>query len=142
MTPDNFRIRFVFDPDAQFEECNGESRPLTETEYADAEYMKDGKPIVYSKYLQYYGNPDRHYYLGCIVEKQCPCCSVWSTAESLWHIDLMDDDASLRDLTIGDLDRRHRANPREYLTPATARALPSYLGDVARELLQEAGCPA
>lgn len=37
------RVRFVLDEDAQFEECNGESRPLTADEYAGNEYM--GCPV-------------------------------------------------------------------------------------------------
>lgn len=32
------RIKFVVDPDAQFEECNGEARPLTEDEYRENPY--------------------------------------------------------------------------------------------------------
>lgn len=32
------RVKFVYDHDATFEECNGESRPLTEVEYAENQY--------------------------------------------------------------------------------------------------------
>lgn len=34
----DYRIRFEVDPDARFEECNGEARPLTREEYAENVY--------------------------------------------------------------------------------------------------------
>jgi hypothetical protein len=96
MTMTNYRIRFIEDPDAQFEECNGESRPLTAEEYADNEYMKDGLPVSYASYLAYYGNPDRHVYLMSEVQKQCECCKHWQTVGGTGHIDFMDDSLEIR----------------------------------------------
>jgi hypothetical protein len=160
-------VRFVYDPDSSFEECNGEARPLTEAEYAENSYRgcpdhpragsrvidasispnivgcavcgrRDYAEISYAEYLAYYGNPEKHVYLGCIVEAQCPCCSAW-TAEgsSLWGIDMMTDDPALHRVAIGTL--RDRVAQGEWLTPAEALALPGYLAEVARELLGEAG---
>lgn len=149
---DTYRVRFVIDEDAGFEECNGEARPLTEEEYRENEYMgcpnhpRGSKtddtaiegvgtcgacqtlyaPIAYAEYLQYYGNPDRHVYIGAIVEKQCGSCEAWSVADSLWHIDLMDDDDDLQLIT---LDKP--------MNPDQATRLPGYLGEVAREMLTE-----
>jgi len=122
-----FRIRFVIDDDAQFEECNGESRPLTEAEYAENAYracpnhprgseapdrVENGNAwcgdcgtkyadVPYADYLDYQGNPDRHIYLGYEVQEQCVCCSTWTTTDSLWSIDMMDDSPELRVLSIG-----------------------------------------
>ena len=112
-----YRIRFIIDDQASFEESNGESRPLTRAEYAGNEYrgclehpragsrpLSDTQqgigvctvcarriqPIPYDEYLRYYGNPDRHVYLGCEVQRQCPCCEAWKTVGALGHIDMMD----------------------------------------------------
>ena len=120
----NIRVKFVTDLEAQFEECNGEARPLTEREYKDNEYFKNGKPVSYADYLRYYGNPDRHIYLGCVVQEQCDCCGEWKTKDSLWGIDVMDDDPSLHAVT---LDR--------WMDATTAKGLPDYFGDTARELI-------
>ncbi len=82
-----------YDPDAQFEECNGEARPLTETEYAENYYNdKQGNRVSYADYLAYQGNPDRHVYLEIIREDKCPCCGSWVSGGSLCRIDFMDDD--------------------------------------------------
>jgi hypothetical protein len=151
------RVRFVYDEDAQFEECNGEARPLTEGEYTENQYMgcpdhpragsipdparpktgyglcaradcrKPLAPIPYDEYLAYYGNPDAHVYLGCVVEKQCPHCRSWTHAASLWGSDFMDDSRELRAITID-----------KWMTEAEARALPGYVGELAREELDEA----
>lgn len=151
----NFRVKFVIDDQASFEECNGEARPLTAEEYEkEGVYMacpnhprgpkgddtavngvgtcarcgSTYTPVPYDEYLAYYGNPDRHIYLGCIVEKQCPCCEAWSSVQSLWHIDFMDDDRAYVDTQI-----------EHWYTPAQAKALPDYVGTIANELLSEAG---
>lgn len=164
------RVRFVIDPEASFEESNGESRPLTEAEYAESPYCAcpdhpragtqvldiggDGRPqvqgcavcqrtdyrdISYQEYRAYYGNPLAHIYVGVIVERRCPCCGIWTTVESLWHIDLMEDDKGLERVQLGQVDERVRAH---YLTPEQARALPGYLSEVAGELLDEAAAAA
>jgi hypothetical protein len=122
-----FRIRFEIDEDARFEECNGESRPLTELEYAENQYMKDGEPIPYDEYLRYYGNPERHVYLLAIVQQQCTCCGHYSTKASLGNIDFMDDNEEIRAVTLD-----------KWLDEATARALPGYLAEVVAELIDEA----
>lgn len=124
---DDLRFRIVTDPDASFEECNGEARPLTEAEYADTEYFDDNgtRAIPYAEYLAYYGNPDRHVYLGVILEARCPLCTHWHEVGSLWHIDLMDDDPALRHARIN-------GAPVPYTVAATEPL--GYLGDVARDL--------
>lgn len=123
----NFRVRFVIDEEGRFEECNGESRPLTEDEYVGNCYMKDGKPVPYSEYLRYYGNPDRHIYLGCIVDGECPCCLTWDEKAALWGIDVMDDDKALREVQLN-----------ESYTAEEASKLPNFFGEIAREQLEEA----
>lgn len=124
----NLRIRFVLDEDAQFEECNGEARPLTAKEYAENVYRgcpnhprskwppfrADDKghawcgecgtryaDIPYAEYLAYHGNPERHVYLGYEMQEQCTCCSARKTVDSLWDIDMMDDAPELRAITLG-----------------------------------------
>lgn len=156
--PITFRVRFKLDPHAQFEECNGESRPLTEDEYVENSYMgcprhprstKDGdatskaepgrgvcacgrlyEPIPYAEYLAYYGNPAMHTYLLCIVESSCGCCGAFHVAASLHGIDMMADDPTW-------LDPTWRLDT--WLTPADALALPRYLGEVAKDVLTEGG---
>jgi hypothetical protein len=159
-TGTRYRVRFVYDPDASFEESNGEARPLTEQEYKGNEYRgcpvhprkplkahgtcsvadcrRKAQDIPYDEYLAYYGNPERHVYLGCIVDRACPCCDEWSTAGSLWSIDFMDDDRALHAITIGNMEYGSRSAKGEYLTEEQAIALPSYLGEVAREVLDDA----
>lgn len=136
-----YRVRFVYDEGACFEECNGEARPLTEEEYAEDYYNdKDGNQIPYAEYLRYYGNPDRHVYLGCVVERVtvCPCCEAQKveTAASLWGIDMMDDDTVLDLLVVGTL--RDEPHPSELYTEDQIAKKTGYLFDAARELLQEA----
>lgn len=126
----DYRVRFVYDQDAEFEECNGERRPLTESEYKEAGYQNNGVNVTYTEYLAYYGNPDRHVYLACIVDKQCACCDQWRTAESLWNIDMMDDDPSLQRITI---DRNYT------LTEILAIDASDYLASIAREVLADSG---
>lgn len=159
---DAFRVQFVYDYDAQFEESNGEARPLTKAEYKNNVYLgcpvhprsseranvtnghadcgECGLPyadIPYDEYLAYYGNPERHVYLGCIVETRCTCCGMWKRAASLWGIDVMDDDLELASLPIGDNNFTYPLTPGRVLNDPDA----SYLAGVARELLTEAGYP-
>lgn len=172
-----YRVKFVYDDDATFEESNGEARPMTEEEYKGAEYYacpihtrgdksadthvngvgtcmrpiaqsdedtanarpghtpavcgRQYAPIPYDEYLAYYGNPERHVYLACIVEKQCHCCGKWTVGSSLWRIDFMDDN---REYLETHLDH--------WYTPEDAVALPGYAGSVAGEVLSEAGYKA
>jgi len=147
-------VRFVYDDDAHFEECNGQSRPLTEEEYAKDFYMAcprhprvgskvinqsppvqgcavcgntQYEPISYAEYLDYYGNPANHVYLGMIKEQRpinCGCdedsCECWDSIDSVWGIDLMADDPVL--------DRLEVSAGR--LTLAEARALSDYLAEL------------
>lgn len=129
MRRSKYRVKFVYDEDAQFEECNGENRPLTSEEYAENEYLEHGKPVPYDRYLEYYGNPDRHVYLGCIAQRQCSCCEEWVNAASVWGIDFMDDSPELKALIIGN----------HYYTPQEVLVLPGYVRDVALDELMEAG---
>lgn len=150
------RVKFTIDESSSFEECNGESRPLTEAEYEGNKYRgcplhpragskvvnKRTKPptvgcavcgntkyedIPYAEYLEYYGNPEAHVYLGCIVEKQCQCCQSWTDAGSVWGIDFMIDSPEYNAINVD-----------EWLTAAEARNLPGYAGEVAREQMNEA----
>lgn len=123
-----YRVRFQYDEDAHFEECNGESRPLTEEEYAENAYMRDGQPIPYAEYLEYYGNPDRHVYLLAHAQKRCPCCGEWGSDAYLGGIDYMDDSPKLRVIDIN-----------QFIDPDGALALPGHLRECAAGVLQEAG---
>lgn len=111
------RFFIEHDTDAQFEECNGEHRPLTEAEYADNQYFKDGRPVLYADYLTYYGNPDRHVYLYMLRQDRCPCCDSWRDGGSVFRIDFMDDQ----------LESQFRGK-------YTYSELTGYLVEVAREL--------
>ena len=114
------RYRVDYDPDYQFEECNGKARPLTAEEYAENVYRAcpdhpragtkvialgppqvqgceicgrtDYADIPYEEYLAYYGNPDRHVGLFIEREDQCPCCLQWAPGGTLSGIDMMDTD--------------------------------------------------
>lgn len=137
--PDTYRIRFVIDPDARFEECNGESRPLTEEEYAEYQYMHDGKPVPYLDYLSYQGNPDRHVYMGAVLDHRCHGCGVWHHVDSLWRIDFMDDSPEVAVLTqhatiggfAGTLCSQY------YSLPAELDAIPGYLREITKEMLPD-----
>lgn len=150
-----YRVRFVVDEEYRFEECHGEARPLTEEEYRENEYCAcpehpragsgvvgaamgrvmvgcrrcgrgDYAPIPYEEYLRYYGNPERHVYVRCEVQRQCTCCQKWTYAGGTGGIDLMDDDGDLRVLG-------------EWLSEQQIKDLGlGYLGEVAREDLAEA----
>lgn len=148
------RYRIEYDPDASFEECNGEGRPLTEEEYAENSYQAcpdhpragtkvisvgppqvqgcaicgrtDYETIPYEEYLQYYGNPDRHVYLQIIRQDRCPCCDSWVDGDSLSGIDFMDDnpEAGFADTT------------------CTIDQLTGYLREVAEDLDSDAALEA
>lgn len=154
-----FRVRFVRDDDARFEECNGEPRPLTEAEYLENEYRgcalhpRAGSKVLdasvspnvvacevcgnteytaidYAEYRAYYGNPDQHRYIGVIVDLACGCCG---------HR-LEENKSSLWNIDVmRDGEEwaaiRHRLN--QSLTVDQALALPGYLAEVAREQLDE-----
>jgi hypothetical protein len=136
---DHYRIRFVIDPDARFEECNGEPRPLTEEEYRGYEYMRDGVPVTYADYLRYQGNPERHVYIGAVLEHRCHCCGNWQDVDSLWNIDFMDDSPEVAVLTThatvsgfgGTLCSQY------YTLPVELDAIPGYLREVAMDLLPD-----
>lgn len=151
-----YRVRFVIDDDAQFEECNGESRPLTEEEYQQNQYMacpnighrQAGSyaepknsgigycarchtrfaPVSYSGYLSYYGNPERHVYLICELEKQCECCHKFSNVQGLGNIDCMDDSPEYLHTKLD-----HWYSLGEVVDDPKF----GYLGDVAKELRSE-----
>lgn len=125
-TPPSYRIRFVEDPDATFEESNGEPRPLTAAEYAGNEYLRDGQPIPYDEYLAYYGNPDRHCYLMTEIETTCGCCKRPARVIGTGHIDFMDDSPEL-------------AHVGTWYTPEQVERLPEFLQTMAFEDLAEAG---
>lgn len=148
----NYRVKFVNDANAKFEECNGSSEPLTKAEYAENSYrgcpnhprskvppsrVEHGRAwcgeceteyadIPYAEYLAYYGNPERHIYLGMVIEEQCHCCQSWTVKTSLWGISFMDD--SIEWLTV---------RLYHYYPSAEAIRLPGELGSVANILLAE-----
>lgn len=128
-TTPTYRVRFVVDSEAQFEESNGESRPLTREEYANNEYNdKQGNKIGYAEYLRYYGNAERHVYLGCELQKQCECCGLFKTVQSLWNIDCMDDNPEYL-----------HAQLDHWYSFGEVKADPKfgYLGEIAKELVTE-----
>ncbi len=163
MSKGQYRVKFVYDEDAEFEECNGENRPLTEEEYAENQYqgcpqhLRAGSKVIrkgyrrkgvhrpsvvgcavcgntkyedipYAEYLAYYGNPERHVYLGCVIEKQCGECQSWHAAGSLWRIDFMDNDRAYQSITVD-----------HWYTPAQVKTeLADYAREVATEVLEEA----
>jgi hypothetical protein len=132
-----FRVQFVYDEDGSLETPEGKPLPGTRADYrknpisalidpkADPE-TGARREIPYEEYCRYYGNPDRHVVVGCIVEKRCGTCGAYSSAESLWNIDLMDDDPSYLAVQLD-----------HWYTPEEAIALPGYLGEVAKDLLSE-----
>jgi hypothetical protein len=154
-----YRIRFLIDEMGYFEESNGESRPLTEEEYAKGPYQhcpdhpRAGSKVViaagqqiagcavcerpgaayvdvpYDEYLAYYGNPDRHVYVQCDVERQCPCCHHFEYATGLGHIDFMEDAPELRAL-----DKTY--------TELEIDRIPGYLQEVARNCVADAKAEA
>lgn len=131
--PVAYRIRAMIDPDAQFEECNGEPRPLTEEEYAENQYFtNDGATLVpYADYLEYQGNPDRHIYLMTEVETQCGCCGEWKRQGGTGFIDFMDDSPEI-------------GYEGQWFSPEALQANKAnlgYLADVMYADLAEAGCP-
>jgi hypothetical protein len=134
------RVRFLTDPDAQFEECNGEPRPLTEAEYAENQYFSDTAdpptPVPYAEYLAYHGNPERHVYLSCEVQTQCPCCQQWTRwAGGLHGIDFMDDSPELQACGRYWMQEKNR----DWFTPEQCLELPGYLREVSTDTLLDAG---
>lgn len=124
-----YRVRFVLDTEARFEECNGQSRPLTEEEYA-VNYYNDpqGNRVSYADYLRYQGNPDRHVFLACQVQKQCDCCNAFNDVQSLWGIDCMDDNPEYLHTRLDHWYSFGEVNDDPRF---------GYLRDVARELVVE-----
>jgi hypothetical protein len=150
-----YRVKFITDPDARFEEMNGESRPLTAAEYAGNEYLgcpdghhtgsdpaksHDGigycaecgkryEQIPYAEYRKYYGNPKRHVYLMCVYQVGCACCDHWQHERHyLGNIDHMDDNPELV----------HRG---KWLTPEyleANKATLGYLYEVGTDAIKEA----
>lgn len=127
-------FKFTIDDDAQFEECNGESRPLTEAEYVENGYRQcsihprqscacDGLGYVevpYAEYLQYYGNPDRHVYV--FLDVYYPD----GGSDGLGNIDLMDDS----DEWLALIHQFGRSIIGRKISAAQAVRLPGYLRDV------------
>jgi len=52
--------------------------------------LEDGKPIPFEEYKQFYGNPNRHVVLTCMLEEACGECGSWVVKDSLCGIDFMD----------------------------------------------------
>lgn len=153
----NLRIRFVIDPDASFEECNGKGQPLTREEYErEGYYMacpihpRDGvttegttlgktvcntcaheaERVPYKEYLAYYGNPERHVYLMAEVQRQCDACGAWHAAGGTGWIDFMDDSPEAQ-----------LAPESRWYTPAELQAIPGYLREIAEQDFGEAASP-
>lgn len=140
-----YRVRIVYDPDFVPTGVDDAPLPEPEREYRENPYMvlinpaddpKAGerREATYEEYCEYYGNPDRHVGLAVMVDRKCPCCGEWAKGvQALWSIDMMDDSTDLQGLKIGEWNQT-----RETYTEPEARALTGYLGDIARELLDEA----
>ncbi len=154
-----YRVRFVIDQDAEFEECNGERRQLPEREYAKEGPFRgcpdhpragtrvitfgiapdnsqqvqgcaicsrtDYQDIPYDEYLAWYGNPEKHVYLCCEVQKQCGSCGHWECIAGTGGIDFMENAEEL-----SAVDR--------WFTEGEIAQMPGYLREVAREDLDEA----
>lgn len=121
---DTTRYCVDYDDDGRFEECNGEHRPLTNDEYLDNEYYRDGKPLSYAEYCAYYGDPDRHIYLYVKRQDVCPHCDSWIDGDAVYGIDVMDDDKEASCIGI-----------------FTLAQLPGHLHDVARDLDADVHAP-
>lgn len=151
-----YRVRFTIDQEAQFEECNGEARPLTEAEYAKNSYRAcPDHPRAGSKVLDTSVSPN------VVV---CPVCAKpadqWTEipyAEYLaWygnpekHVYLQLDvekgcpccGSWTRVGGLGHIDFMVDAPELGYLdqwyTEAEVEKLPGYLREVAEEDLREA----
>lgn len=157
-----YRVRFVHDIDATFEESNGEARPLTRAEYAESPYRGcpqhpragtiviskggHGRPQVQGcaicRNTKYQDLPYEEYraYYGDPTQHVYLGCIVEGQCDccASW-VQL----ASLWsiDMMIDDpaLERIRLGSDEEYLSPDQALALPGYLAEVAREELEEAG---
>lgn len=133
----NLRVQWVYDHDGQNSQESpvGGNLPESETEYLKNPVTPGGGPAIsYAEYCEYYGNPDRHLVLACLLQRQCPCCETWKDVGSLWGIDFMDDSPEIQKLYVTSLDHDH---DQHYYSEAEAIALPGYPGEVARELIAE-----
>jgi hypothetical protein len=144
--PEEYRVRWVYDPEPDLENPSGSPLPGPESEYVGNEIHElidrgddpqtgRRRVVPYAEYCRYWGNPERHTVLACLVERACGACDAWEQVASLGHIDFMDDDREILGLNIGHVDRAHRS---EYYTAEQASQLPGYVGEVARDLLDEA----
>lgn len=101
--------------------------------------------VPFEKYMQYWGNPERHTELIMLVDYQCPCCGSYEIGESVGSIDFMDDgDWTCGTFTMDDMKEwaRNAKNPRgkdrAYLA-SEARDLASIGKRKYLETLQKAG---
>ncbi len=124
MMTDPYRVRI--DVDEESEPRGVDDHPLPEPErvYDQNPCLdRQGRELSYKEYCAYYGDPERHIMLWVAVEHQCAHCGESRVVESLSGIDLMEDDPWTVGVFAADL----------------AVKLGGYLGQVCRELLEEAG---
>lgn len=160
-----YRVAFVKDRDAKFEECNGQRRPLTETEYAENQYRgcpdhmragskvvdasvspnivvcaecgRDSKEWIDIPYAEYraYHGNPTMHRYIGTIVESQEGIGDWTVVASVWGSDFMRDDPALKAVTITEAERVDL----HYYTVEQALALPGYFADLAREELIEAG---
>ena len=152
------RVRFVIDQDAQFEECNGEARPLTEEEYAENAYQACPlHPRAGTKVIDI-GGKGKPQIQGCAICGNTKYEDV-PYAEYLAYYGNPDAHVYLRCETqkqcptcggwqatgislwgidfMQDSRELNSINVDEWMDEATAATLPGYAGEVAREQINE-----
>ncbi len=126
-----YRIGVQWDADFVATGCDGRQLPESSEVYAEAPMLRgDGSEMPYADYCAYYGDPERHIGAAVVVDRMRPEDRDWVRVTGLYDIDLMDDSPEASEVPVGGHTTRWYYPDR----------LPvGYLGEVARELLQEAG---
>lgn len=77
--------------------------------------MEKGEPVPFEDYMKYWGDPNRHTVLSVLVQEECSHCGSWTTKESLWGVDFMDDDTFFVGMVAGREEEIHDAitNPHQ-----------------------------
>lgn len=152
-----YRVRFTLD-DHQFEECNGEARPLTEEEYAENAYRACPDHMRAGTQVLDLGGKGKPQIQGCAVCKRTDYVDI-PYAEYLAyygnpdrHVYLFaevekqcrcckswtDTDANLGGIDLMDDSPEIRANRTdEWIEGDEIAKLPGYLREVAEELIAE-----
>ena len=127
-----YRIGVFQDEDFVPTGCHGKPLPEPPEVYAQSPYCwADGSEMSYAYYLQRYGDPRQHIGAAVVVERLRPEDRDWEEITALHGVDLMDDTPEADVVPVGEY-----GEVRWYYPDSLP---PGYLGEVARELLREAG---